>query len=214
MTTAGRPDWYDDLDGTLANALREMASAVDEREHGFRTFSLATLAEDGSPRSRVVVLREVEEGAWRLRFNSDLRSAKIGELEREGRVALLFHDKDLKLQLRLRGRATVHAIGDAGQGGAPVAARAFTDANSMSRVCYRVRPGPGTRLDEPGGYDHADVASTEDGDPDADPGAPNFAAITVDCEEIEVLYLAREGHRRSRFRRGPDAQVEGEWLTP
>lgn len=206
------PDWYDDLDGTLGNALFELGAAVSDRGHGFRTFTVASVDPDGAPSARIVVLRAVDAERWQLRFHTDLRSEKVHQLRKNDRVSLVFYDKKRKLQLRIGGRATVEGVGSEGQG--VLAAEAFAASQSMSRECYRVEPGPGTVLDAPDGYRHAEVSDLGDGVISADPGAAHFAAVLVGFETLEVLYLAVEGHRRSRFRRTEGEEVERVWLTP
>ncbi|MDY8107801.1 pyridoxamine 5'-phosphate oxidase family protein [Fulvimarina sp. 2208YS6-2-32] len=210
---AESPDWYDDLGGMLRNVLEELKDAVDERDHGFRTFSVATIGLDGAPRSRIVVLRGVDAAVGEVRFHTDLRSRKIVELGVHEAVSLLFYDQDRKLQVRVRGTARILTLADDRPDDR--AAAAFAGARPGSRVCYRVEPGPGTVIPEPDGYAHQDVADGLDGDIASDPGSDNFAAVLVACNEIEILYLASEGHRRARFRRkAGNAPYRGEWLTP
>ncbi|MEN3793155.1 pyridoxamine 5'-phosphate oxidase family protein [Fulvimarina sp. MAC3] len=205
-----KPDWYDDLSGTLDNALAELSAAVSDRGHGFRTFTIASIDRSGAPSARIVVLRAVDPRNSQLRFHTDLRSHKVSELSEDDRVSLVFYDKDRKLQLRVSGRAVVKSIGD----GDDLAARAFEASQPMSRKCYRVEPGSGALIDQPDGYAHAGVSDRDDGDIAADPGAEHFAAVVVTFERVEVLYLASEGHRRSRFDRNDDGAFEGVWLTP
>lgn len=210
------PEWYDDLGGTLQNAIAELSAAVSDRGHGFRTFTIASVDRDGAPSARIVVLRDVDPKRSRLRFHTDRRSAKVGQLSGNDRVSLVFYDKDRKLQVRLDGHAAVKTI-EGGEGvgkGDHLAAKAFEASQPMSRVCYRVEPGSGSVIDAPDSYTHADVSDREDGNVAADPGAENFAAVVVTFERLEVLYLAREGHRRSRFERNDHGIFQGEWLTP
>ncbi|EAU41405.1 Flavin Mononucleotide Binding Protein [Fulvimarina pelagi HTCC2506] len=206
------PDWYDDLDGTLRHALGELSAAVSDRGHGFRTFTVASVDANGEPSARVVVLRAFDRDSWQLRFHTDGRSRKVSEFAENGRVSLVFYDKGRKLQIRLGGRAEVHKIDPSDKNG--LAAEAFTASLPMSRECYRIEPGPGTVLGAPDGYRHADVSQHKNGDIAADPGASHFAAVVVAFETAEVLYLASEGHRRSRFRDVGNGIHEGVWLTP
>ncbi|MER0239746.1 pyridoxamine 5'-phosphate oxidase family protein [Fulvimarina sp. MAC8] len=206
------PDWYDDLDGTLDNALAELSAAVSDRGHGFRTFTLASIGPEGAPSARIVVLRAVDAPRRQLRFHTDLRSEKVDQLAKNDLVSMVFYDKARKLQLRVNGRAAVKSIAEGD--GDDLAAQAFAASQPMSRECYRVEPGSGSIIDAPDGYSHAAVSDREDGDVLTDPGAEHFAAVVVTFDVIEVLYLAAEGHRRSRFEWSDGGAFQGVWLTP
>lgn len=66
--------------------------------------TLATVGEDGTPSTRVVLLKGVEDGA--LVFYTDYGSRKSLEIGDEGRVALNFHWETLFRQLSITGTAT------------------------------------------------------------------------------------------------------------
>jgi pyridoxamine 5'-phosphate oxidase len=64
--------------------------------------TLATVAPDGAPNARMVVLRGIDERGFV--FYTSRRSAKGRELERDPRGALVFHWNELERQVRVRGR--------------------------------------------------------------------------------------------------------------
>src|SRR3546814_12545916 len=57
---------------------------------------------------RTVVLRKVDSEARELWFYTDLRSRKIGEIQDDPRIALLFHSLSDDTQLRVQAEATIH----------------------------------------------------------------------------------------------------------
>ncbi len=187
----------DSLPATLDRVLALLEEGTARRKGAAHAPTLATVGLDGRPRLRTVVLRGLDRGTRSLRFHTDRRSEKVPEIEREPRVALHVYDAAAKFQVRLEGRATLHAA-DA------VADEAWAGTRPMSRVCYGTLPAPGTVIPDGGAF----ALPAEDG---SDGGRENFVAIVMAIDRVETLYLAYGGHRRATFRFGPD---EATWLVP
>jgi pyridoxine/pyridoxamine 5'-phosphate oxidase len=192
---AAIPDWYDDLDGSLAEGWGLLVRGAVDRRSPMRTVAIATVNADGLPSVRTVVLRAVDPRAWRIRFHTDARSRKVDELLRQPTVAALAYHAPAKIQLRLTGQARVLSGDDA----SPI----WAGVTPHGRECYRVARAPG----EP-------IASPAEGAAMIADGRERFRAIEVDVATIEWLYLASAGHRRARYRRDASGQVAGEWLVP
>ena len=192
--------FYDDLDGSLAEAWRLLEEGVTDRRSPCHTPSLGTLDAEGLPTVRTVVLRAVEQEARLLRFHTDLRSHKVAEIAAQPRVALHAYHPDRKIQLRLAGQALVHRDDE-------VAYDAWQASRSFSRLCYGIEPGPGAAIEAPW-----DWRQGEDGSVEAE-SFQNFGAVLVKVETLEWLYLAARGHRRALFdwRSGALSQS---WLVP
>jgi hypothetical protein len=183
------------LDDVLAEALRLLARGVADRRHGFHTPTLATIGLDGAPQARTLVLRGVEAATRTVRLHADARSGKVAELLADPRCALHLYDAGGGVQIRLCGRATVHAedaVADAG----------WTASRAMSRMCYAAEHGPGTPLPAP------PAAPT-----DAEAGRGVFRVIRLVFDTLEWLELAASGHRRARFDWRAGAPV-ATWLAP
>ena len=180
--------FYDDLNASLAQGWALLERAAADRRSPMRTVQVATVADDGA-RVRTVVLRGAEREARSLRFHTDARSGKMAELERQPAVEICAYAPKAKIQLRLRGTATLHRT-DA------VAEAAWTATAPYSRVCYRAAYGPGTPLDAP---QEGDPSEAERNPANPDAGRGTFVAVTVDVTRIEWLYLAARGHRRAAF---------------
>lgn len=194
--------FYDDLDATLAEAWARLVRGAADRRSALHTVQVATGGPEG-PRVRTVVLRGADPAARQVRFHTDLRSGKIEALAAEPRVELCGYDPRAKIQLRLRGVATVHRADG-------VADAAWAATGAGSRLCYRAPLGPGTALDAPGEADPV-AASRHPADPDM--GRAVFSAITVQVATLEWLYLAARGHRRAAFDWSGDGW-RGRWLAP
>jgi hypothetical protein len=194
--------FYDDLDATRAEAWARLVRGAADRRSALHTVQVATGGPEG-PRVRTVVLRGADPQARSLRFHTDQRSGKVAALTAEPRVEVCGYDPRAKIQLRLRGLATLHrddALADA----------AWAATGAGSRLCYRAPLGPGTALDTPGLADPSD-ALRHPADPEL--GRSAFTAVTVSVAEIEWLYLAARGHRRAVFL-WQDGVWRGQWLAP
>src|SRR3546814_19981312 len=86
---------------------------------------------------RTVVLRTVDSEARALWFYTDLRSRKIGEIQAEPRIALLFHSLSSHPQLRVQAEATLHHSDTP----APAACRATTPRHAPDHI-LSAPPGP------------------------------------------------------------------------
>lgn len=197
------PSWYDDLDGTLAACWNFLARGVADRRSGFHHPVLSSIGLDGGPRSRVMILRGVDIAARRLRVHTDLRSEKIAEWRADNRVSVLGYDAVQKLQIRLTGRARLHAD-DA------IAEAAWQSSRAMSRVCYGTAPAPGSEI--PAG--DAFALPTSDDAEGLEAGRAHFAAVVIDIASLESLYLAFEGHRRAHFAWDAGGALSARWLAP
>ncbi|MCJ2124651.1 pyridoxamine 5'-phosphate oxidase family protein [Methylobacterium sp. J-077] len=199
MTRTPLPDFYDDLDATFAELWRLLAEGAAHGRSGFHLPVLATLGPVG-PKLRTVVLREADAEAGTLRFHCDRRSDKAAEILANPACALAAYDEAAKIQIRIEGRATLHA--DDG-----VAQAAWAGSRAMSRVCYGADPAPGTALATGGAYTLPDEQTA------ATLGRPHFAAVSVRAERLDFLYLDRRGHRRAAWRRLRNDWTGG-WIAP
>jgi hypothetical protein len=92
---------YRDVAGALETAVRSPGDPL-------RLFTLASVAPDGSPEARTLVLRAFDSVDRVIEFHCDLRSPKVEQLRRDPRVSLLFYDYEARWQLRIQADAIVH----------------------------------------------------------------------------------------------------------
>jgi hypothetical protein len=189
-----------DLQAVLSEATRLLSRAVADRRSPMHTPTVATVGLDGRPRLRTVVLRGFDPARRELRFHTDVRSQKIGEIRAEPRLGVHVYDPGARIQIRLGARAVLHTD-DA------LAENAWQTSQPMSRVCYATQPGPGTTIEAGGSF------SLPAGPEEVAAGRANFVAVTGVIDELEWLHLAASGHRRALFRwDGPDCTAT--WLAP
>jgi hypothetical protein len=182
------------LDHVLRSAWAELAHAVVKRQHAFHTPTLVSLDLSGAPVARTVVMRAVSIERAEIRCHTDRRSPKIREISRDPRVAWHFYAPELKLQLRLKARATVH-LDDA------VADEAWAQSSLSSRRCYLAPNAPGAICEQPSPNLPEHLLGRIPTLEESLSGRAHFAAITTIVNEIDWLWLAADGHRRARFER-------------
>jgi pyridoxamine 5'-phosphate oxidase len=195
------PSFYDSLDETLAEAWRLITRGVADRRSPFHHPALATVGLAGAPEVRTVILRGCDPVTRRLRFHTDGRSAKVAELAARPDVALHFYDPAAKIQVRARGRASLHRDD-------VVADAAWAGSRVFSRQCYGIAPGPGADIGTGGDFMLPETTEVETA-----AGRVNFTAVMIDVRSFEWLYLANAGHRRARFSWDDGALTAG-WLAP
>ena len=171
-----------------------LAEGAAQAKSAFHTFALATCG-DGGPDLRTVVLRDASEEDRTVLFHTDRRSPKFTPLERAAEVSCLFYDRERKLQLRIKGGATLHWNDG-------LAEHRWEQSSHSSRQCYRVASAPGTKLTA------ADIES-----PSVSCGRDNFAVVRVTVGELDWLYLRAAGHRRARLNYRA-SRWQGNWIMP
>ena len=171
---------------------------VDGAARGRAPFHTPVLASTGpaGPEARTVVLRAADPGARTVVCHTDQRSPKVAVIGDRPAVVWVFYDRDAKIQLRLRGHATLHHQDE-------LAAGRWHVSRPGSRSCYQNPYPPGAEVDAP------ELALP---DPDRD-GYANFTVVQCTVEAIDWLYLHAAGHRRARFE-WRSGQWQGQWVAP
>ena len=169
---------------------QELARAVQDRHHEWRTLTLATTQAGGVPNARMVVLREVDADLARLIIYTDSRSDKVSELANCPDALLVFWSKRLSWQLRVRVSVRVHVAG-------PLVDAAWERVRQTAAAGDYLSPAaPGSTLSA--------APSSKDGTQPTNPSNPtsqhHLAIIEAQVQEIDWLELARSGHRRARLR--------------
>lgn len=78
-----------------------LAQAQDAEPNDPNAIALSTVDADGLPNARMVLLKEIEAGAFV--FYTNYESKKAQELDRAGKAAFVMHWKSLRRQIRVRG---------------------------------------------------------------------------------------------------------------
>lgn len=204
----GLPAYYDDLELSLDEAWSLVNSGVTNRHSPAHMPTVGTVDEYGAPQLRIMVLRDVSRETRMLRFHTDLRSIKADQIHRNSSTSVLVYDPAAKAQIRLSGHAEIMADG-------AIADTAWMTSTPFARRCYMAEAAPGTPLTK----SSSGLPDWIEGkQPDEDQLAdyrPNFAALMIEIDTIEWLYLANVGHRRARWQwNAAQTSWLGSWLVP
>lgn len=204
----GRPEPFGTLDEAEAAIWQMLARAARDRRSAWHTPVLATVGLDGAPQARVLVLRGVDRPRRTLRLHTDARTAKVGEIRREPRVALLFYDAGARLQLRACGTARIERDGE-------TAEAAWAATRMLGRRCYTAPQAPGSPAPGPVSGLPPELESREPTAEESETGRANFSVLLAALDRLEFLQLAFAGHRRGAFRAGgEDGAWTRAWLIP
>ena len=174
--------------------------AASDLAHPYRFAALATVDAEG-PHVRTILLRAVDTAAQRLVFYSDIRAAKIAQLQINPIAELAFYDPATRVQIQARGRVLVFHQTERN--------RLEWDAMTVrSRLNYCLQIAPGSSIDTPlawlpNGVDPQQLTVAQTAG-----GYENFAMLELTVDRLEWLQLASEGNRRALF------DPEGRWLVP
>lgn len=203
-----------DVSPTEPSAIAQRAWAslergARDRRAGFHTLMLSTFGLEGYPEARTVVLRYASGQNRVVRFHTDARSTKFREMQQTPQVTLLGYDPPSKLQVRLRGVATLHQQDE-------VARAAWRASQPQSLMCYRQPEPPSSKVNSPPSA--PDLRGVTFAPED---GLENFTVVSVSVQSLEWLYLSRLGHQRIRFDYGlhhdqatANVAFISHWLAP
>ena len=199
-----RPDYYDDLPGSLKHAWQMLGRATKDRRSAFHAPVVANTADDG-PQARVMILRSVDAAARQLTFYTDTRSAKTVALARNARVAVTFYDAARKLQVRASGLGVLHT-------GNALATARWQASSPSSLRCYVGDP-PGDISPVPSSGLPAALEGRVPLWEELSSGQAHFAVLSVTLQRLEWLYLHTGGQRRALYEwTGSDCVMN--WLNP
>jgi hypothetical protein len=177
------------LDSLLHDDWQRLRRGAADRRASARHPVLATQAAGGGGEARTVVLRAASSSAGTVEIHSDTLSTKFRELAAERRATLLVWDARARLQIRLRVTARlVHSD-----------AEAWARVPQAARGIYGGDPAPGRRIPAPAA--HARCAERE-----------RFTRVVCEIDEIELLRLDPDRHRRAVYRRADG--WAGAWQVP
>ena len=81
-----------------------LAEAEKTEPNDPNAIALSTVDADGMPNARMVLLKDIEDGAFV--FYTNYGSAKAQEIDQAGKAAFVMHWKSLRRQIRVRGNVT------------------------------------------------------------------------------------------------------------
>ena len=198
-----QPAYYEDFNEIKRKIWLMLDDAITNRASQFRipTFICGDQSDfDG----RIVVLRKSDQINNLVQFHSDIRSDKIEKLKKNPKAAMLFYDKDEKIQVRLKIECVVNHNNE-------ITKESWSKTQHISRKCYLVDNGPGSESSSPTSGLKPELDNFEFTMQQSEEGYKNFTVIQCKIKLIEWLYLAAKGHRRAKF----DLETnKNAWLVP
>ena len=198
-----QPAYYEDFNEIKKKIWLMLDDAITNRSSQFRipTFICGDQSDfDG----RIVVLRKSDQKNNMVQFHSDIRSDKIEKLKKNLKASMLFYDKEEKIQVRLRVECKINHNNE-------VTKESWSKTQHISRKCYLVDNGPGTKSDTPTSGLKPALDNFEFTIEQSEEGYKNFTVIQCKLKSIEWLYLAAKGHRRAKF--DLETNIDS-WLIP
>lgn len=170
--------------------IRLVNGAVKSRD-AFHTPAVATIS-NGEVHMRTVVLRRALLLIKVLRFHTDIRSNKWKELELTPAISLLFYDASSRIQLRVKGKVTLH-YNDT------ITLEAWKNTNLSSRRCYLTPFTPSSFSESPTSGLPVEIEQENFTLEESEIGQQYFGIVSTQVESIEWLWLNHAGHRRAFF---------------
>lgn len=189
----------------LKNIWKNLDLGVLQRDHPFHTPVFATSAECKA-NLRVVVLRRFWRRPPRIAFHTHLDSPKIKEITNNPQVSWLFYHPQEKLQLRIKGTATLHT-------GDELAEEQWLATGFFSRRCY-VGEAPTQIVKKATSGMPEEIVERQPTKEESEAGRANFAVISSVFNSIDCLELDVKGNRRSLFEWNKNGELKTSWLTP
>ena len=198
-----QPSFYEDLNGIKTKIWSMLDNAIKDRGSQFRIPVFICGSQDDFD-GRIVVLRKSDQSNNLIQYHSDIRSNKIAKLKNNKNASMLFYDKDEKIQVRLKVECTVNHDNE-------ITKESWLKTGHMSRKCYLVDNGPGTKSPSPTSGLKPELDNFEFSMEQSEAGYKNFTVVQCKIQNMEWLYLAAKGHRRAKF----DLENNKEhWLVP
>ena len=198
-----QPVYYEDFNEIKKKIWLMLDDAVKNRASQFRIPTFICGNGDNLD-GRIVVLRKSDQSSNLVQFHSDIRSDKIEILKKNANAAMLFYDKEEKIQVRLKVNCVINYNNE-------ITKTSWDRTQHISRKCYLVDDGPGTESVIPTSGLKPELDNFEYTKEQSEEGYKNFTVIQCKIKSIEWLYLAAKGHRRARF----DLEnSKDSWLVP
>ena len=165
-----------------------LEEAADDPTHPMRLLVLATVAPDGSPDGRVMVLRGADRRLGKIWFHTDRRSEKVQHLRSRPSLCAVAFDPREGIQLRVRGTSIIHESN-------ALADRHWSQTGMVIRALYASADAPGSPFPQPDprlmGVQRAICAGQEQSARD------NFAVIETEVKSLEWLQVKESEQRRA-----------------
>ena len=136
-----QPAYYENFEEIKKKIWLMLDDAITNRASPFR-IPVFICGDQSDFDGRIVVLRKFNQSNNVIQYHSDIRSDKIFKLKNNKNAAMLFYDKEEKIQVRLKVECVINHNNK-------ITKDSWLKTGHMSRKCYLVDNGPGTVSSDP-----------------------------------------------------------------
>jgi pyridoxamine 5'-phosphate oxidase len=198
-----QPAYYEDFTEIKKKIWSMLNKAVNDRGSQFR-IPVFICGDQSDFDGRIVVLRKSDQTNNLIQYHSDIRSDKIEKLKKNSKASMLFYDKEEKIQVRLKVECIINHNNK-------ITKESWLKTGHMSRKCYLVNKGPGTKSNLPTSGLNPKLDNFDFTMEQSEEGYRNFTVIQCKVKSIDWLYLAAKGHRRAKLDLENNKNT---WLVP
>ena len=124
------PAYYEDFNEIKNKIWSMLDNAIKDRNSPFR-IPVFICGNENDLDGRIVVLRKSDRANNLVQYHSDIRSDKIDKLKINKNAAMLFYDKEEKIQVRLKVECIVNHDNE-------ITKESWLKTQHISRKCYLV----------------------------------------------------------------------------
>lgn len=187
-------------------SVQAIDSGIRSRTHPFHLVSVASIGASGFPELRTVVLRHHDSEERDVAFHTDIRSPKVADFKMNQRVGLLMYDPEAKIQLRLKGYATVHHKDQ-------FADKQWENTRKFSKYCYLNEAGSGSQVTARQACGVDPVAAEADEERLDRVAYEHFSVIKCSYFQMDYTHLAAAGHERAILQWDEKGAMTASWVA-
>lgn len=174
-------------------AKEELEAGVNDAQHPFHYFTLATTGINEVPRLRTVVLRNISKNLT-FTIYTDKRSRKVTHIKEHNKVCLLFFHPEKLLQLKIDAVAYMENDPKKLQ-------KIWNNIKAPSKKDYTTVKGPGSKITHLEQIEYLDTSQ-------------NFSVMKMEPYKIEFLKLQRPNHIRVQYSLNEKQDWDSSFLVP
>lgn len=174
-------------------AKQELKEGVENSDHPFHYFTLATTGINNVARLRTVVLRRFSKDMT-FTLYTDKRSRKVTHIKENNRVCLLFYHPEKLIQVKVDGVAYMETDKKKLE-------KIWARIDEKARQDYITVKDPGERIANMDQIEYLDTSK-------------NFAVMHIEAYKLEFLQLKRPNHIRVQFHLTESGNWTSTFLIP
>ena len=176
------------INNILKSEIDFLKDGIKNSKNPYHTFTLSSL-DRGFPKSRTVVLRNVETDPLKIFFNADYRSPKIKQITDSPKCSALFYDINRRVQIRMNCSSTINYKNH-------ISAKIWDKTALQSRKCYMGPYTPSSTLDTYHPNIPLEYAKKDPDKANSEKGYANFVHVELSIIDLDILQLHHDGHIR------------------